>query len=69
MSQDPVRMRKDPLTAIDALKLVGDRVQWCRENGETDLRGILATIRGIQSMIDKGASREEILISFADDEP
>lgn len=26
------------LTALDVLKLVTERAQWCRENGESDMR-------------------------------
>jgi hypothetical protein len=56
------------LTADDALKLLADRAQWCRENGETDMRNILNTVHGIKSMIAEGKSRAEILEALGPDE-
>lgn len=56
------------LTAHDVLKLLTDRAQWCRENGESDMRNILNTARHIKTMLADGKSREEILADFADDE-
>lgn len=56
------------LTAHDVLKLMTDRAQWCRENGESDMRNILNTGRSIRTMLSEGKSREEILAYFADDE-
>lgn len=56
------------LTALDVLKLMTDRAQWCRENGESDMRNILNTGRHLKTMLDEGKSREEILAAFADDE-
>lgn len=58
----------DQLTATDVLKLVSDRAQWCRENGESDMRNILNTTRSIKAMLDEGKSRDEILASFKDDD-
>lgn len=56
------------LTAQDVLKLMTDRAQWCRENGESDMRNILNTGRSIKAMLAEGKSREEILAYFVDDE-
>lgn len=56
------------LTATDVLKLVGDRAQWCRENGESDMRNILNTVRFIKLMIDEGKARAEVLAYFEDDD-
>ena len=56
------------LTAKDVLKLVSERAQWCRENGESDMRNILNTTRTIGASIDKGMSREEILAEYVDEE-
>ena len=58
----------DQLTVADVLTLVGNRAQWCRENGEADMRNILNTIRLIERSISEGKSRDEILAYFADDE-
>jgi hypothetical protein len=55
----------DQLTVQDVLTLIEKRAQWCRENGESDMRNILNTIRGIKSDIAAGKTRAEIL---ADDE-
>jgi hypothetical protein len=56
------------LTADDALKLLADRAQWCRENGDTDMRNILNTVRGIKSMIAEGKSRAAILAAWGPDD-
>lgn len=58
----------EQISAVDVLKLVNDRAQWCRENGESDMRNILNTTREIKSMIDSGKTRDEILAAFADDD-
>ena len=58
----------DQLTAEDVLKLLADRAQQCRENGESDMRNILNTVRGIRAMIAGGKTRAEILADFAPDE-
>jgi len=56
------------LTAHDVLKLLMDRAQWCRENGESDMRNILNTGRMIKEKLAEGKSREEILAYLADDD-
>lgn len=45
----------DPIAALadDCLRHVYDHVQWCRENGETDLRGILNTIKILRNQLQK----------------
>ncbi len=58
----------DQLTVPDVLKLVSDLAQWCRENGEPDMRNILNMTRSIKTMLDEGKSRDEILARFKDDE-
>lgn len=58
----------EKLTAEDVLKLIEDRAQWCRENGESDMRNILNTIRGIKGDMAEGKSRTEILAGFAEEE-
>lgn len=58
----------DQLTVDDALKLLADRAQWCRENDESDMRNILNTVRGIREMLTQGKTRTEILADFADDD-
>ncbi len=56
---------KEELTVQDVLALIEKRAQWCRENGESDMRNILNTIRGIKSDIAAGKTRDEIM---ADDD-
>ena len=58
----------EQLTVDDALKLLADRAQYCRENGDTDMRNILNTVRGIKSMIAEGKSRAEILEAWGPDD-
>ena len=49
------------LTIDDVLKLVWDRAQWCRENGESDMRSIIYLVDSIRNDIKANKSREEIL--------
>ena len=58
----------EQLTVDDALKLLADRAQQCRENGDSDMRNILNTVRGIKSMIAEGKSRTEILAAYGPDD-
>ena len=58
----------EQITAVDVLKIVSDRAQWCRENGDSDMRNILNTTRAIRSMIDGGKTRDEILANFSNDD-
>ena len=58
----------DQLTVDDVLKLLSDRAQQCRENGDSDMRNILNTVRGIKSMIAEGKSRAEILAAWGPDD-
>ena len=53
------------LTAKDVLQILSDRAQWCRENGESDMRNILNTTGCIASMMKGGKTRAEILAEFA----
>jgi cytochrome c-type biogenesis protein CcmH/NrfF len=52
------------LTTEDALNLVEQRAQWCRTNGESDMRSFIYMISSIRSMIAEGKSREEILEAY-----
>ena len=56
------------LTAEDVLKLLAARAQQCRDNGDSDMRNILNTVRAIWHLIAEGKTRAEILAYFADDE-
>ena len=56
------------LTVNDVLTIIHDRAQWCRENGESDMRNILSTIRALYRDIADGKSREEILAEWEDEE-
>jgi hypothetical protein len=58
----------EQLTVDDALKLLADRAQQCRENGDSDMRNILNTVRGIKSMIAEGKTRAEILEAWGPDD-
>lgn len=58
----------EQLTAEDVLKLVADRAQWCRANGESDMRNILNTVRAIRDLLKNGKTRADVLAYFADDE-
>ena len=42
--------------------------QQCRENGDSDMRNILNTVRGIKSMIAEGKTRAEILEAWGPDD-
>ena len=56
------------LTVSDVLQLISARAQWCRENGESDMRNILNTVRAIKSLMDEGKTRTEVLAYFANDD-
>ncbi len=58
----------EQLTVIDALAIVAARAQWCRENGESDMRNILNTVSLVSRMVNEGKSRDEILAEFNDDD-
>ncbi len=58
----------EKLTVNDALYLIAERAQWCRENGESDMRNIIGLINAIESMIGEGKGREEIIEYFSDDD-
>ena len=55
------------ITVNDVLKIIKDEAQWCRENGESDMRNILNAVNYLQNQIDSGKSREEILVNFERD--
>jgi hypothetical protein len=52
------------LTINDVLDIIYKRAQWCRENGESDMRNILRTVKFIREDISKGKTRDEILASW-----
>lgn len=58
----------EQLTVEDTLKLLADRAQQCRENGDSDMRNILNAVRGIRTMIADGKSRAEILAAWGPDD-
>jgi hypothetical protein len=55
-------------TASDAINILAGKAQWCRENGEPDMRYIINTASLLRRMISEGKSREEIIEAFHDDE-
>ncbi len=58
----------DKLTAKDALKIVRDRAQWMRQEGESDLRSLIWLCAGLMNDIDQGKTRDEILAKLQDDD-
>jgi len=56
------------LTINDVLDIIYKQAQWCRENGESDMRNILNTVRFIRDDISKGKTRDEILASLEPEE-
>ncbi len=56
------------LTALDAIDILAARAQWCREEGESDMRNILNTASYLRSLIKDGKSRDEILAEFAEED-
>ncbi len=47
------------MTTDEALKEVQDHVQWCREEGETDLRGILHKIKSLREQLARESAETE----------
>lgn len=58
----------DKLTAKEALKIVMDRAQWMRSEGESDMRSIVWLCAGLMNDIDQGKTRDEIMSKLQDDE-
>lgn len=56
------------LTVLDAINVLAGKAQWCRENGESDMRNILNTASMLRRLISEGKSREEIMEAFDEDE-
>lgn len=56
------------LTVNDALNLVVDCANRCRENGDSDMRTIINVVRAIRAEIAGGKTRTEILAHFEDDD-
>lgn len=56
------------LTAMDVVDLFEEKAQWCREEGESDMRYITNMANTIRSKLDKGKTRDEILAYFAPDD-
>lgn len=55
------------LTVVDALKMVRQRAQWCRQEGESDMRIIIYLTDYLMDCIDKGKSGEEIMEEWEDE--
>ena len=55
-------------TVLDAINVLAGKAQWCRENGESDMRNILHTASALRRMISEGKSRDEIMQYFHEDE-
>jgi hypothetical protein len=55
---------KNMITATEALKFVKDRVQWCRSNGESDMRSVLSYISMLEKQISDNKTLEEITEYF-----
>lgn len=58
----------EKLTATEALDLVAEQAQKCRENGESDMRNILNFVRAIKPLVAEGKTRQEISAYWGDDE-
>lgn len=56
------------ITAVEALTIVRDRAQWCREEGESDMRSIIWLVDSLITKIAEGKSAEEIKTYLSDDE-
>ena len=56
------------ITAVEALELVRNRAQWCRERGESDMRSIIWMVDAILKKVSEGKSAEEIKEYLSDDE-
>jgi len=56
------------LTALDAINILSDQAQWCRENGESDMRNILNTANLLRRYLSEGKSRDDIIAEFEEDE-
>ena len=61
-------MSAEQLTVDDALTIIFNQAQWCRENGETDMRNILNCVRGLRSQIERGDTREVIIARYTEEE-
>lgn len=48
------------MTTDEALEKVRAHVQWCREEGETDLRGILFMIKCLREDLAKEEAEKEL---------
>jgi len=55
----------DKLTVDDVLTLLGDRAQWCREEGAADMRYITECVRSLRAAIANGKTRTEILADYS----
>ena len=52
---------KMALMVMDVLNIVENRAQWCRENGESDMRNIIHLTQSIRKDLNDGKSRGDIL--------
>ena len=56
------------MNAIEALKLVRNRAQWMRQEGESDMRSIIWLIDGLITDIKSGKSTEEIVAEYVEED-
>jgi len=56
----------DELTALEAVKLLADKAQWCREEGESDMRYIVHMAARLSEQISSEMSRLDILKYWED---
>ncbi len=56
---------RNSLTSLDVVELFREQGQWCRENGESDMRYIVHMAHGIKKEIEKGTDREEVIASYS----
>ena len=55
------------LTVVDALKIVRQRAQWCRAEGESDMRSIIYLTDFLMDRVNKGRTKEEIMEEWEDE--
>ena len=58
----------DALTVEDVLTMLGDLAQWCREEGEADMRYITQRVHSLREMVAAGKTRTEILATYGPDD-
>lgn len=56
------------LTALEAIEIIEERAQWCRSEGEGDMRYITGFTSWLASQVKAGKSSEEIFASLEEEE-